>query len=128
MSRVNEDRPVSTRVSGLRFARFVSTRNSTADIVVSGYRRSDYAQDVEALVRQQIREPAILFGHSLGAVVALWVAAYAPELVRGLVLEDPPLYVVQRLDESVFGFAASSLARRGVVSERSPGYGASMGG
>lgn len=34
--------------------------------------------------------PIVLLGHSLGATTAAGVAADAPDLVRGLVLEDPP--------------------------------------
>lgn len=35
--------------------------------------------------------PAVLVGHSMGALTALLVAADHPDLVRGVVLEDPPL-------------------------------------
>ena len=35
-------------------------------------------------------EPVFVVGHSLGALVALELAAQHPELVRGLLLEDPP--------------------------------------
>ena len=34
--------------------------------------------------------PAVVVGHSLGALVALELAARRPDLVRALVLEDPP--------------------------------------
>jgi pimeloyl-ACP methyl ester carboxylesterase len=44
---------------------------------------------VIALLRDHIG-PAVLVGHSMGAATALAVAAHAPELVRGIVLEDPP--------------------------------------
>jgi pimeloyl-ACP methyl ester carboxylesterase len=54
--------------------------------------------------------PAILYGHSLGGVVALAVAAARPADVRGLVLEDPPLFESRqpRLSQSSFlrGFEA----------------------
>jgi pimeloyl-ACP methyl ester carboxylesterase len=36
------------------------------------------------------QEPCFVVGHSLGAIVALELAARHPELVTGLVLEDPP--------------------------------------
>ena len=36
---------------------------------------------------------ALLFGHSMGAITAAVLAADRPDLVRGLVLEDPPLDV-----------------------------------
>lgn len=57
------------------------------------YRVRDYAADVAALLREVIQAPAVLVGHSLGAVVAISVAADAPDLVRAAVLEEPPLGV-----------------------------------
>jgi pimeloyl-ACP methyl ester carboxylesterase len=39
-----------------------------------------------------VGERAIVSGHSSGALLALWLAANRPDLVRGLVLEDPPLF------------------------------------
>lgn len=55
------------------------------------YHVVDYAGDVLAwLAERPPAEPVIIYGHSLGALVALAVAAGAPQQVRGLVLEDPP--------------------------------------
>ncbi|MGD9648638.1 MAG: alpha/beta fold hydrolase [Pirellulales bacterium] len=51
----------------------------------------DYLTDAVALLRENIQEPAVLYGHSLGAMVALGVAAELPSAVRAIVLEDPPL-------------------------------------
>jgi pimeloyl-ACP methyl ester carboxylesterase len=55
------------------------------------YRAVDYAADVIAFLRGRVTRPAVVVGHSLGAIVAIAVAADAPELVRAVVLEDPPL-------------------------------------
>ena len=55
------------------------------------YRVVDYASDAVDFVRENVAEPAVLFGHSLGAMVALAVAAELPAAVRAIVLEDPPL-------------------------------------
>jgi pimeloyl-ACP methyl ester carboxylesterase len=51
----------------------------------------EYAHDVIALLRHLSDEPAVVLGHSLGAMVGIGVAAEAPSAVRALVLEDPPL-------------------------------------
>ena len=54
------------------------------------YRVVDCVEDAVAFLRSEVNEPAVVIGHSLGAMTAAMVAARAPECVRGLVLEDPP--------------------------------------
>jgi pimeloyl-ACP methyl ester carboxylesterase len=56
------------------------------------YRVPDFAADVVALIESELGGPAVLAGHSLGALVATWLTARRPDLVRGALLEDPPLY------------------------------------
>jgi pimeloyl-ACP methyl ester carboxylesterase len=56
-----------------------------------GYRVQDYAGDIAALLRERARKPAVLFGHSLGGIVALMVAAQHPDLVRAVIDGDSPL-------------------------------------
>jgi pimeloyl-ACP methyl ester carboxylesterase len=48
--------------------------------------------------------PAVLIGHSLGGVIAHHVALRRPDLVRGVFLEDPPLYFGARdeMEASIF--------------------------
>jgi pimeloyl-ACP methyl ester carboxylesterase len=48
-----------------------------------------YVADAVALLKRA-KEPAVLVGHSLGALVALGAAAEAPLAVRAVVLIDPP--------------------------------------
>ncbi len=55
------------------------------------YLLADYGRDNLFLLRQEVREPAVLIGHSWGGLTALVVAASAPELVKKLILLDPPL-------------------------------------
>ena len=57
----------------------------------SSYELRAFADDALRILREVVKAPAVVIGHSLGAVTALVAAAEAPELVRGLVLEDPPL-------------------------------------
>jgi pimeloyl-ACP methyl ester carboxylesterase len=54
------------------------------------YRVGDHLEDVRALLRERTDGPVVLFGHSLGALLAAGVAARAPERVRAIILEDPP--------------------------------------
>jgi pimeloyl-ACP methyl ester carboxylesterase len=54
------------------------------------YRVIDYVSDAVSLLQTRVSEPAVIYGHSLGALVAAAVAAEQPERVRAVVLEDPP--------------------------------------
>jgi pimeloyl-ACP methyl ester carboxylesterase len=49
----------------------------------------DYVDDAKCLVEQSA-EPVVVYGHSLGSMVAAAVAAEHPERVRAIILEDPP--------------------------------------
>jgi esterase len=55
------------------------------------YDLAHYGEDVVRVLEQAAR-PAVIVGHSLGGVVAWWVAQRRPELVAAAFLEDPPLY------------------------------------
>jgi N-formylmaleamate deformylase len=55
-----------------------------------GYEPTDYAADMAAVIRALDLESVSVVGHSLGAVTAAYLAAGYPELVRAVVLEDPP--------------------------------------
>ncbi|MEX2214501.1 MAG: alpha/beta hydrolase [Phycisphaeraceae bacterium] len=61
-----------------------------------GYRVIDYVADVVSYLEKELREPAVLLGHSLGAMVAAAVAARAGESVRAIILEDPPFETMGR--------------------------------
>lgn len=54
------------------------------------YTLSNYAVDVAAFLEGVVREPAVLYGHSLGGQVAIMVAALYPQLVKGLLIGDAP--------------------------------------
>ena len=60
------------------------------------YLVTDYARDAMVFVRDEICQPVVIYAHSLGAMVALAVAAELPGLVRGIVLEDPPFHTMGR--------------------------------
>ncbi|MDA0676538.1 MAG: alpha/beta hydrolase [Chloroflexi bacterium] len=55
---------------------------------------ADYVADAVRLVRDELATPLVIFGHSLGAMVAAAVAAELPQQVRGIVLEDPPFHTM----------------------------------
>ncbi|MFO0867588.1 MAG: alpha/beta hydrolase [Pirellulales bacterium] len=75
------------------------------------YRVVDYVPDIVALLRG-LPEPAAVYGHSLGAMVALAAAAAAPDHVRALVLEDPPFHTMgERIGETAFHSQFRGLTR-----------------
>ncbi len=58
------------------------------------YLVTHYVADVVRFVREETADPVVLFGHSLGAMVAAAVAAELPDRVRGIILEDPPFHTM----------------------------------
>ncbi|HUP74670.1 MAG TPA: alpha/beta hydrolase [Acidimicrobiales bacterium] len=90
----------SWRIYGLDFRGHGFSSHSSGS-----YRLADYVHDAQRLL-EEIGEPAIVVGHSLGAIVAAALAQDLHPYVRSVVLEDPPLYVVEPLV-----FADHSLGR-----------------
>lgn len=55
------------------------------------YCPTDYVPDIKAFLERQLAEPAVLFGHGLGSLIALMAAAELPERARALILGNPAL-------------------------------------
>ncbi len=55
------------------------------------YAVRDYADDIIAFLAGVVREPAVLYGHSLGGEVAIMVAAQRPDLLLADIHGDVPL-------------------------------------
>lgn len=68
------------------------------------YQLADYSQDVAAFLQTVVGQPAMIVGHSLGGMIAIWLAAYAPTWVRSIFLEEPPLFITRppRLQQAPF--------------------------
>lgn len=62
-------------------------RSNTPD---HGFAPADYADDVTALLRRLSAPPAILVGHSMGALISSLIVDRTPDLVYALVVVDPP--------------------------------------
>lgn len=87
-----------------------SSHASTAD----GYVADGYADDVIAVLEHVDAGAALVVGHSLGGVVATAVARRRPDLVRRLLLEDPPLFEAddgRRASSPVASFFPAFVAR-----------------
>lgn len=48
--------------------------------------------DLKLFLESVIKEPAVVSGLSSGAVLTVWLAANAPDHVRAIVSEDPPMF------------------------------------
>ncbi|HEY2249734.1 MAG TPA: alpha/beta hydrolase [Planctomycetaceae bacterium] len=63
----------------------------------------DFLDDLKALL-QQIERPAVIYGHSLGAMLAALIAADCPGQVLAVIAEDPPSPgFLERLHETSYG-------------------------
>jgi pimeloyl-ACP methyl ester carboxylesterase len=56
----------------------------------TGYKYDDHANDIIGLINTLGLPPAFLIGHSMGGMTASLIARSNPELLRGLILADPP--------------------------------------
>ncbi|MCP5184253.1 MAG: alpha/beta hydrolase [Pseudomonadales bacterium] len=62
------------------------------------YDTAAYADDVIHFISEVVCKPVLLGGHSLGGLVTVQTAVTAPERIRAIFLEDPPLYFVGSMD------------------------------
>ena len=90
--------------SGLCWSRVAHELEGSYDIVMTdarghghsggsatGFSIALLADDAAAVIRALNLEKPYVLGHSMGAMTAATVAATYPDLVRAIVLEDPPL-------------------------------------
>jgi len=66
-----------------------------------GYRGMEYAEDIIHFLRDRVPAQPIIFGHSLGGMVAMWAASHHPELVRALILGDN-MIVAERIPHPMY--------------------------
>ena len=52
------------------------------------YRGTDYVVDAVAFLQNVVKDPAVIFGHSLGGIVGMWLASSMGQQARALVLGD----------------------------------------
>ncbi len=61
-----------------------------SDGIATGFSTTILADDAAAVIRALSLEKPYLYGHSMGARTAAMLAAKYPNLVRAIILEDPP--------------------------------------
>ncbi|MGB0115070.1 MAG: alpha/beta hydrolase [Ilumatobacteraceae bacterium] len=62
------------------------------------YSSSGYVSDAVAAIEQVAGKPVVVMGHSLGGVTAAALTQRRPDLLRGAILEDPPLGLAPTAD------------------------------
>ena len=55
----------------------------------------DFIEFIEVIIGQK----TVVSGHSSGGLIAAWMAAYAPEHILGLVIEDSPFFQLNQVGE-----------------------------
>ena len=89
---------------GRRIVRVDLRGHGDSEHAPGAYDIDSYGEDVADLLRETVRRPAVLVGHSLGGVVAWGVAQrHPPELVAAAFLEDPPLYMGEPAEHELNG-------------------------
>lgn len=56
------------------------------------YHLDDFTRDVHHFIAEKMHEPITVYGHSLGALVSMNLAAQQPRNIRAVILGDPPLF------------------------------------
>ncbi|HYK99363.1 MAG TPA: alpha/beta hydrolase [Candidatus Acidoferrales bacterium] len=64
----------------------------------SRYSLTDFVDDGVRMVRQVVKGPVVIIGHSLGAATAIGIAALEPDEVVALILEEPPIAFMKDWD------------------------------
>lgn len=94
--------------------------------VARGYHGAKYSEDIACFLRERVGAPAVLFGHSLGGMLSMWVASHHPELVKALILGDNPI-IARRLRHPMYTSLFSGLrdlaSRGGSVEQIAQGIG-----
>jgi len=75
-----------------RVLRFDQRGHGESSHVPGTYTLAHYMPDAISFCERIVGAPAVVAGHSLGGVVAAVLGRERPDLVRGVFLEDPPLY------------------------------------
>ncbi len=56
------------------------------------YSAEAIGRDIIWFIENVIKEPVVISGHSSGGLLGMWVASNSPQNVRGLIIEDAPIF------------------------------------
>ncbi|MBG9986178.1 alpha/beta hydrolase [Facklamia sp. DSM 111018] len=60
------------------------------------YNIKTIGDDLASFIKERVKATAILSGHSSGALITAYVAAFHPDQVKGIVLEDGPFFSTEK--------------------------------
>lgn len=63
-----------------------------SDRFLGSYSLAIWMNDIATFLREKVSEPATVFGHSLGGMIALKLAAHNPSAIRAVAIGDSPLF------------------------------------
>jgi pimeloyl-ACP methyl ester carboxylesterase len=114
-SRSTYDWLPETVLRGRRVIRADFRGHGASDRSPGRYGLRDYYEDTVAILEQAAGRPAAIVGFSLGGCTAWMTAQERPDLVTGILMEDPPLYGGEPAVHEAAGIAA--ILRRSIDQE-----------
>jgi pimeloyl-ACP methyl ester carboxylesterase len=91
-----------------------------SDWTTGNYNFNSIGSDLTLFLERVVERPAILVGNSSGGLISLWLGVNKPKLVKGVVLEDAPLFSADwpRIkDEFVYEILSKTVKYLGVREE-----------
>ena len=70
-----------------------------SDRAAGSYDITTFTNDMADFIEGVVPEPPVVVGHSLGALITIDLAGRYPDLLRGVVLEDPPVSLLEDLEQ-----------------------------
>jgi|ETN02SMinimDraft_2_1059926.scaffolds.fasta_scaffold08107_2 2-succinyl-6-hydroxy-2,4-cyclohexadiene-1-carboxylate synthase len=65
------------------------------------YTIQNYSKPLISFINNNFKQPFNIIGHSLGALISIYIASKLNHLVRNLILEDPPMFQNTQNDPSI---------------------------
>jgi pimeloyl-ACP methyl ester carboxylesterase len=96
------DRMATKTAGGMRVLAYDHRGHGGSSHAPGTYTLEYYVSDAIAFCENVAGQPSVIVGHSLGGIVALSVAQRRPELVRALLVEDPPILHTRAENQGFF--------------------------
>jgi pimeloyl-ACP methyl ester carboxylesterase len=70
-----------------------------SDRTPGAYKFSMFTKDTADLISGVIPEPPVIVGHSFGALITIDLACRCPDLIKAVILEDPPVSLHENMEQ-----------------------------